>query len=320
MDRGNQALATAVILMVFLAACAQGLQSHASAPATDPSGVTMLASHTVGTVEGQFDAARAMRYLRDVVAFGPRPPASAAHRRLESYLQSHIASDNLEVDSFLASTLIGKVSMTNLIARFPGDRDGIIVIAAHYDTAGTVPNFVGANDGGSGTALLLELSDQLRNRRLKGYSVWLVWLDGEEAVQKWSNTDGLYGSRQLAKKWHDDGTAARIKACLVTDMIGDADLNIERDQGSNSHLEDLINNAASDLGYQSHFFRRTVSMVDDHTSFIAVGIPAADIIDYDYGFNNSFWHTRQDTIDKLSSRSLQIVGEVLVETVRLLNK
>lgn len=267
----------------------------------------------------RINATRAMQYLREVVAFGSRPAGSAAHKKLETYLRSRLNSYTLEVDSFTAITPAGSMPMTNLIAKFPGTRNGIIVIAGHYDTAGTVPNFVGANDGGSSTALMLELAHQLRTRSRQGYSIWLVWLDGEEAMRQWSDTDGLYGSRHLAQKWQNDGTAKKIKACFVADMIGDADLNIERDQNSTPWLEELVFRAATDLGYQSHFFRRTVNMVDDHTSFIAVGIPAAELIDYEYGYANAYWHTPEDKIDKLSPKSLEIVGNVLLETVKLLD-
>lgn len=276
-------------------------------------------SHAAPASEPEINPVRAAEYLKAVVSFGPRPVGSAAHKELETYLRQHLKRDNLELDSFTATTPVGKVPMVNLIDKFPGTNQGIIVIAGHYDTAGTVPNFVGANDGGSETALLLELANHLRTKDHHGYSVWLVWLDGEEATQQWSGTDGLYGSRHLATKWQNDGTAKKIKACLVADMIGDADLNIEHDENSTEWLEGIIYRAATHFGYQSHFFRRTVSMEDDHIPFIAAGIPAADLIDYEYGYNNAFWHTAEDTIDKLSPKSLEIVGDVLLETVHLLN-
>ena len=209
--------------------------------------------------------------------------------------------------------------MRNLIAKFPGTKDGIIVIAGHYDTLYSQGNFVGANDGGSSTALLLELANQLRGRKRNGYSVWLVWTDGEEAIKQWSTTDSVYGARHLAAQWQQDGTIKKIKAFLLVDMIGDADLNIDRDANSAPWLEDLILQAASRLGYQSHFFGRTLPMEDDHLPFVKLGVPAADLIDFDYGYGNVFWHTPQDTVDKLSPKSLEIVGNVVLETVRMLD-
>jgi len=281
------------------------------------SGFALPSDHPVPLT--RTNGARAMQYLRDVVAFGPRPAGSAGHKKLELYLRNRLNGDHLEFDNFTAITPVGKVPMSNLIVKFPGTTDGIIVVAGHYDTAGTVPKFVGANDGGSSTALLLELANHLRMKRLQGYSVWLVWLDGEEAMQQWSDADGRYGSRHLAQEWQNNGTARKIKACLLADMIGDADLNIEHDQSSTPWLEDLIYRAATALGYQSHFFGRTVGMEDDHTSFIASGMPAAELIDYDYGYNNAYWHTTEDSIDKLSPKSLQIVGDVLLGVIQLLN-
>ncbi|MFI5106385.1 MAG: M28 family metallopeptidase, partial [Terriglobales bacterium] len=177
-----------------------------------------------------------------------------------------------------------------------------------------------ANDGGSSAGLLLELARQFRGKKLDGYSVWLVWFDGEEAIRHWSPTDSVYGSRHLAAKWAKEGTLKKIQAFLLLDMIGDADLNIERDSNSAPWLEDVIYKAATGLGYQSHFFGRANELEDDHLPFARAGVPVADLIDYNYGPNNSYWHTPQDTMDKLSPQSLEIVGSVVLETIRLLNQ
>ena len=260
-----------------------------------------------------------MQYVREIVAFGPRPAGSPAHQKLENYLRSHLRVDNLEEDAFAASTPNGPVAMRNFIAKFPGSRDGIIVVAGHYDTK-PLPNFVGANDGGSSTGLPLELTNELRGPKRDGYSVWVVFLDGEEAFKEWSPTDSVYGSRHLAEKWQKDGTAKKIKAFLLVDMVGDADLNIERDPNSTPWLEDLVLSAATRLGYQSHFFGRTAAMEDDHLPFAKIGVPVADLIDFDYGYNNVFWHTPQDTLDKLSANSLEIVGGVVLESIRSLDQ
>ena len=150
--------------------------------------------------------------------------------------------------------------------------------------------------------------------------MWLVFTDGEEAIKNWSATDSDYGSRHLAEKWQADGTLKKIKAFLLLDMIGDADLNIDRDANSTSWLEDLVYKAAGDVGYQSYFFGREVGMDDDHTPFLKRGVPCADVIDYDYGYNNVFWHTPQDSLDKLSPHSLQVVGDVMMRAVELLDQ
>jgi hypothetical protein len=267
------------------------------------------------------NATQAMAYVKQVVAFGPRPVGSAAHAKLESYLRSHLRRDNLDEDSFTTATPAGEMHMRNFIARFPGTKDGIIVVAGHYDTLYGRKDFVGANDGGSSTGLPLALADFLRAQNKRpGYAVWIVLTDGEEAFQQWSSTDSVYGARHLAAKWKQDGTAKKIKALLLLDMIGDADLNIERDQYSTPWLEDLLGEAAQRLGYQSHFFARTLAIEDDHLPFRDAGIPVADLIDFNYGYNNVFWHSAEDTVDKLSTQSLQITGDTVLETIRLIGE
>ena len=267
------------------------------------------------------NAERTMEYIKQIVAFGARPIGSANHRKLEDYIYAHLKGDLVEDDLFSADTPEGKFPVRNIIAKFPGTRDGIIVIAGHYDTNYPLRNtgFVGANDGGSSTAILLEFANQLRGKKLDGYSIWLVWTDGEEAVKQWTATDSVYGTRHLAAKWEKDGTLKKIKAFLLEDMIGDADLDIQRDLNSTPWLLDLVYQAATRLGYQSHFFAQQGAIEDDHLPFVKRGVPCADLIDLDYGYNNVFHHTPQDTVDKLSPKSLQIVGSVTLETVRLLN-
>jgi glutaminyl-peptide cyclotransferase len=269
-----------------------------------------------------FNAARAMQYTREVTAFGPRPIGSPNHKKLENYIVAHLKNDQVEDDTFTADTPEGKFPVRNIIAKFPGSREGIIVIAGHYDTNYPLRNtgYVGANDGGSSTAILLELANQLRGKKREGHSVWLLWTDGEEAVKNWTATDSLYGVRHLADKWQKDGTLKNIKAFLLADMIGDADLNVEREATSTPWLEDMVYQAATQLGYQSHFFARTITVEDDHLPFVQRGVPSADLIDLDYGYGNVFHHTPQDTLDKLSPKSIEIVGKVILATVEMLNK
>jgi glutaminyl-peptide cyclotransferase len=269
-----------------------------------------------------FNEIRALRYVREIVAFGPRPIGSANHKKLENYIVSHLKGDTVEDDAFTADTPEGKFPVRNIIAKFSGSKDGIIVIAGHYDTNYPLRNtgYVGANDGGSSAAILLELANQIRSRKRDGYSIWLLWTDGEEAVKNWTATDSLYGTRHLAEKWEKDGTLKKIKAFLLADMIGDADLNIERDSNSTPWLEELILQAATTLGYQSHFFARSLPIEDDHLPFVQRGVACADLIDLDYGYGNVFHHTPQDTLDKLSPKSLEITGRVILETVRLLDQ
>jgi len=263
-----------------------------------------------------------MQYTGEIVRFGARPIGSENHKKLENYIVSHLKGVEVAEDAFTVDTPEGKLPVRNLIAKFPGSKDGIIVIAGHYDTNYPLRNtgYVGANDGASSTAILLELANQLRGKRRDGYSVWLVWTDGEEAVKQWSPTDSLYGTRHLAESWQKDGTIKKIKALIVEDMIADADLNIEHEMASTPWLEELILQAATELGYQSHFYARSISVEDDHLPFLKKGVPSADMIDLDYGYNDVFHHTPQDTLDKLSTKSLEISGKVIVRAIELLDK
>jgi Zn-dependent M28 family amino/carboxypeptidase len=270
----------------------------------------------------QFNGERALTYTREFVATGPRWIGSKGHAKAQTYLERQFAKDDLVKDTFTASTPAGAMEMTNYIVKFPGAKDGIIVLASHYDTNYPLKDtgYVGANDGGSSTGLLIELANSLRGKKLDGYSVWLVFFDGEEAIKGWTDTDSAYGSRHLAIKWQADGTLKHIKAFLLADMIGDRDLDVERDLNSTPWLLDLVGQAAAKYGDQSYFFQNQEQVGDDHTPFMQRGVPCADIIDFDYGYQNAFWHTAQDTMDKLSAKSLTIIGDVFLETIQLLNQ
>jgi Zn-dependent M28 family amino/carboxypeptidase len=267
-----------------------------------------------------------MQYVKDIVAYGPRPLGSANHKKVEDYILARLKRDVVENDTFTADTPEGKFPVHNVIAKFAGAKDGIIVIASHYDTNYPLrsTSYVGANDGGSSSALLLELANQLRGKTREGYGVWLVWDDAEEAIKPDTvmpfSADSLYGITHLAEKWEADGTLKKVKAFLLADMIGDADLNVERDGNSTPWLEDVVYEAATRLGYQSHFFARNFPVTDDHIPFVKRGVPSADLIDFDYGYNDVYWHTTQDTVDKLSPKSLEIVGSTMLETIGILDK
>jgi Zn-dependent M28 family amino/carboxypeptidase len=271
------------------------------------------------------DAKRAFQYTREVTAFGPRYMGNENHKKLERYIVDHLKGDQVEDDVFTADTVEGKFPVRNIIAKFPGTKDGIIVVLGHYDTNYPLRNigYVGANDGGSSTAILLEFANQLRvapGKKRDGYSVWLVWTDGEEAVRNWSDSDSLYGTRHLAERWEKDGTLKKIKALMVMDMIGDADLDIFRDTNGAPWLLDLIYSAAERLGYQSHFYAIQTPVEDDHLPFVKRGVPSADVIDLDYGYHNVFHHTAQDTMDKLSPKSLEITGDTILLTIHMLDQ
>jgi len=290
-------------------------------------GLALLAP-LAAPAQQRFNGAKALDYARQFVAIGPRWPTSQGHVRAEAFLRSHFRHDQLEEDTFTAMTPIGPVAMRNFIARFPGKKNGVIVLATHYETNYWLRNinFVGANDGGATTGLLLAISDQLRaltanGKKLDGYSVWLVFDDGEESIlPTWTDSDSLYGTRHLAAKWAANGTLGRVKAFILADMIGDRDLDIQRESQSTGWLVDLVRQAAKRFGDERYFFKQTMEVSDDHQPFIRRGVPSIDIIDLNYGPNNSYHHTAKDTMDKISAHSLAIDGDVFLETIRLIDQ
>jgi Zn-dependent M28 family amino/carboxypeptidase len=283
--------------------------------------VATIAATQAGIAQQHFNGAKALEYARQFVAIGPRWPTSPGHLKAEEFLRSQFRQDQLEEDTFTANTPIGPVPMRNFIVRFQGKKDGVIVLGTHYETNYPLRTigFVGANDGGSTTGLLLSIADQLRGKTLDGYSVWLVFFDGEEAIQTWSKSDSTYGSRHLAAKWGGDGTLGKIKAFMLADMIGDKDLDIQHESQSTDWLVALVRHAAHKFGYDRYFFQTEEAVEDDHLPFVERGVPSIDVIDLDYGPNDSYHHTVQDTMDKISAKSLTIDGDVFTETIRLIN-
>ncbi len=279
------------------------------------------------TAKIEFNGSRAYQYAQQIVNCGPRWIGSPGHVCAENLIKKQFARDDLEEDTFSTNTPAGVMTMHNFIVKFPGKKDGVIVLSSHYETNYPLRNipYVGANDGASTSGLLMEMANYLRGRKLEGNSVWLVFFDGEEAIQAWSDTDSLYGSRHLAAKWDRDGTLKRIRAFLVLDMIGDKDLDIARDQNSTPSLLDLVKEAAEQEGDSSYFFATTNAIEDDHLPFVQRGVPSADIIDYDYGPHtflhpDGYHHTAEDTMDKISAHSLTVVGQTMLETIHLLNQ
>jgi Zn-dependent M28 family amino/carboxypeptidase len=289
--------------------------------------LVLVAAPLAAPAQTHFNGAKALEYARQFVAIGPRWPTSPGHLKAEEFLRDHFRHDQLEEDTFTADTPIGAVPMRNFIVRFPGKKDGVIVLATHYETNYWLKNinFVGANDGGSTTGLLMAIADQLRletagGKKLDGYAVWLLFDDGEEAIQSWTDSDSTYGTRHLAAKWGRDGTLGKIKAFILADMIGDKDLEIQRESQSTDWLVALVRQAVKKFGYERYFFKTEMAVEDDHLPFVRRGVPSIDIIDLNYGPNNSYHHTDKDTMDKISAHSLTIDGDVFLETIRLIDQ
>jgi len=258
-----------------------------------------------------FDGAAALRHVERLVAIGPRPAGSPAGARARQYVVDELrrAGISARVEPFDADTPHGRLPMANVVAVLPGRRQDVILIGGHYDTKWFREfTFVGANDGGSSTALLIELARRLRERP-REYTYWIAWFDGEEAREAWTPVDSLYGSRRMAGEL---GKSRRLpRAVIVADMIGDRDLGIRREAASSRWLTDILWATATRLGHDAQFLPESLAVEDDHAPFMRLGVPAALLIDFDF----PPWHTAEDTLDKVSARSLEIVGTVLLEAL-----
>lgn len=269
-----------------------------------------------------FDGERAFEDLKRLAAYGPRPSGSKALSEARQWMIGELQHSGWQVeqDSFVGSTPRGEIPMTNLIARLPGAGRKVVMVAGHYDTKRFDHfTFVGANDGGSSAAFLLEMARALE-RRKNPPAVWLVFFDGEEAVREYSESDGLYGSRHLVAKLTASGELSRLEAMILVDMIADAKLNIEREVNSTPALMELAFKSARRLGYAEYFPDVRTAILDDHVPFVNAGVSAVDLIDLDYGPNGSYWHTAKDTVEHCSPLSLTIVGRVVTAVLEELKK
>ncbi len=272
--------------------------------------------------QAAFDSAKAWTHLQAMVNIGPRPAGSAQLRQTRAYITRQMTALGLRVEEqpFVADTPIGKVDMVNLIVRLPGKRPERILFTGHYDTKPMKDSvFVGASDGASSAAMLIELARVFKDRP-REFTYEFVWLDGEEAFclnwdecGKPNSPDNTYGSRFYVQTAKNAGVAASVKANILVDMVGDKDLRIVRESKSTKWLVDIVWATAKRLGHGAIFPDESMEIEDDHIAFLDAGIASVDIIDLDY----PAWHNMngRDTIDKVSARSLQIVGDVIVAAV-----
>jgi Zn-dependent M28 family amino/carboxypeptidase len=264
-----------------------------------------------------FDSNRAWEHLRQMVAIGPRPAGSPAIEETRAYIKKQLASAGVKVadQAWDDETPNGKVHMVNLVATIPGARKERILVTGHYDTKLFREfRFVGASDGASSAAFLIELARVLAARK-NPLTYELTFLDGEEAVcHNWDDCskpgapDNTYGSRHYVETGKRDGTLGNIKANILVDMIADRDLRLKRETYSTPWLTDIVWNAAKEKKLDAYFVPEATQVEDDHLPFLAAGVPSVDIIDLEY----PPWHTADDTLDKVSARSLQIVGDAVL--------
>jgi Zn-dependent M28 family amino/carboxypeptidase len=286
--------------------------------------MTPLLALTALLAAEPFSGASAFRFAEKAVALGARPSGSAEIRKLQTYISTQLrffGCEVLEVD-FTAQTPSGPTPMKNILCRLKGATPDarMLVVSGHYDTK-RIPGilFVGANDAGSSTGFLLELA-RTQAKLPRKRELWIAFFDGEEAVGQWSAADSLYGSRHQAAQWAISGHLGRIDALINIDMIGDKDLNLFQDLNSSPALVRLVWQVARDLGYRKHFEDSQTAIEDDHMPFRRRGVEAIDLIDFEYGPLNRYWHTDKDTMDKLSPASFEIMGQVVAETLRRLDK
>jgi len=275
--------------------------------------------------------AEVMRLTQAYVNAAPKryigsPGHAAAEAFIKDQFKPEVAKGNFVDDKFTARTPIGPLTMHNLIVKFPGKKDGIIVLASHYETNYWLKDihFIGANDGACTTALLIALGQYYREHPPQGYSVWLLFTDGEESINKdWTDSDSLYGTRHIAAKWSRDGTLGHIKAFVLADMIGWKQLNIDKETNSTPWLLELEAKAGRDTGHSKYLFKESQAVEDDHLPFVQRGVPSLDVIDFQYGTAQdpeAFHHTDQDTMDKLSAASLQVAADLFLDLVKLIDQ
>jgi Zn-dependent M28 family amino/carboxypeptidase len=280
------------LVIILAAVAAYGVQRTSTAPKNSP-----------------FSEQRADTDLRTIVGFGPRPAGSEALTKTRNYIVGELTKAGLkpELDEFDARTPRGFRHMVNIHALRKGSKPTVIAITGHYDTK-VFDNlaFVGADDGGSSAAWLLEFARASAGLKLEN-TLEFVFFDGEEAVVEWSDDDSVYGSRHDVDQRYRARTLGNLKALILVDMIGDKDLNIRKEHQSTGWLKDIIWNNAQALGYGAAFPKDEIDISDDHIPYLRASVPAVDLIDFDY----RCWHMACDTLDQVSAHSLKIVGDTI---------
>jgi glutaminyl-peptide cyclotransferase len=302
---------------LFAAAC-----GHQASPAVDgpkAASPALASAPTAPAAEttGGFDGARAYKHVEQLVAIGPHPAGSEGIHGAQAYIIGQLKSFGCPVEEqdFHASTPIGDVAMKNILAKIPSANSNLILYASHYDTK-RIDNFVGADDAGSSTGVLLELARILCARK-NAQTIWLAFLDGEEAFNfQWADPDNTYGSRELAASLALSGDLRRVKAMILVDMVGPANPVFKRETNSTPWLTEVLWSTAARLGYGNVFINESSAVEDDHLAFLNRDVPAADIID----LNVPYWHTPSDTLDKIDPRTLALTGHVLIAALPELEK
>jgi glutaminyl-peptide cyclotransferase len=291
-----------------------GLLLCSCRPAVPPAG-TAAARFDPASVNGE----AALAEVRDLLQGGLRDAGTDGAKRAADYLARRLTGIGLQPEIEAFSEAVpggGPLEFRNVTARIPGTVPGVVVLGAHYDTkSGLPPGFQGANDSGSGVGLLLHLAGLCARGRLQGPAIMLAFLDGEECRSAYGPRDGLHGSRRLAGRLADGMATSTVVAVIILDMIGDRDLTVTIPRNSTPELVQQAFAAAAATGARRHFGLHPGEILDDHQPFLDAGMPAIDLIDFEFGSRagqNDYWHSPEDTLDKLSGESLATVGRVVL--------
>jgi glutaminyl-peptide cyclotransferase len=266
------------------------------------------------------EPARALTFVQEITAIGPRASGSEGARKTVQYIADQAKAWGYDpvLDTWTEATPRGRVEFTNVTATLAGDSESYIIIGTHFDTKILDSGkFVGANDGGSSTGLVLELMRTLHGSLgTERPALMFAFFDGEECYQNYTSDDGLHGSKRLAQQLKQSGKHKNCIAMILLDMIGDSDLTVTISPNDDKKLRELLFDVTERQGTRQHFgYFMQGSILDDHVPFKQIGIPALDIIDFKYGPNNSYWHTDRDTLDKVSAESLSIVGNAVIQMI-----
>jgi len=266
------------------------------------------------------DSALAYSLVKALVGFGPRPSGSENNFRQIDFIAETASKfgASVKVQKFAALTPCGEMQFANVIAEVKGQRPEFLIVGSHFDTKKLedAPDFIGANDGASSTGLLLAMIKAIVDSgEMPPYSLRLVFFDGEECIVQYGQNDGLFGSRHYLESLKKNGSFKKCKAVIVLDMIGDEHLNLTLSRDTHPLLAKALFKSAERMGAEKYFNWGNACILDDHSPFQEAGTPAIDVIDFEYGQGNMYWHTKADTLDKLSPASLKVVGDSVLDMI-----
>ena len=268
----------------------------------------------------KFDGQRALAEAQAMVDLGPRDAGTEGAEKAALAIAERLKAHGVEarLETFTNATPLGPKPFRNVVGEVSGDGSGVIILGSHFDTKSGIPNFQGANDSASSCGALLELARVVADSPRVGATVRFVFFDGEECMVSYMPNDGFQGSRFHVDQLQREGQVSNVLAFILLDMIGDKDLTVTLPRNSSSSLLNAVLQAAHAEDARGNFSLLPNDVGDDHVAFLAAGIPAVDLIDFAFGSApglNDYWHTPDDTMDKISAESLQIIGRVTLRVV-----